>query len=640
MSAFNFKVHCLFCGDPCIMEPDKKNPSRWQPAYLVRTVDPLNPFKNVILNICAERNDIKGEEVRLRVNGCATDLHCAEARYHDDCRKEFMGRLNIQSAFNARNRGAEEDVPFQTLCKAMLDSPEKTWSSIELYSWYKAEGGKTVSRRELMIKIKEYYGEKVLVLTSPGIANIIMFTAHASSFLNVVKDDDEDIDLENLAKVVRKEINALPKQRAVYKKRIKLQTAINDVSPTIMDMLKAISPKFDSSLSGALIGNIITSIVSNQTTTLQVALGLLANKKSFIGHPFDYGVTCSPDELRRFKVSAAVDCAKKKVSTQISTKRGCMIQTIIDNYDTPIASQNGLQQTHSLATVLTQPETLDEAELELEQSVMESEVEHETITGDEDDTKSNTFPRLKKSDLKDVELPDIQLQHYDGPKKPLMPEHTSKYTVLSLKFLAHQAVILNVSKEKDFQFLTNICTDQQPEFSGFNTRVLRESGSSVQPKNKTIYRPLLGKNPSDPSTVLTAMLDSKRVVKEAGQDENVITADIQIYRIMVDLAWHCGEKLDDFVLRLGGMHMLMSFVGCVGVLMGNSGLEELMKAAFAGVPKMLSGKNFPMNVRALRMVVEEVLSCNIDTFTSYDEMMKELERKSAQSRTAKKALGE
>ena len=41
--------------------------------------------------------------------------------------------------------------------------------------------------------------------------------------------------------------------------------------------------------------------------------------------------------------------------------------------------------------------------------------------------------------------------------------------------------------------------------------------------------------------------------------------------------------------------------------MTNSGLENLMKAAFAGVDKMLSGKKFPMNVRALRIVVVELL---------------------------------
>ena len=41
--------------------------------------------------------------------------------------------------------------------------------------------------------------------------------------------------------------------------------------------------------------------------------------------------------------------------------------------------------------------------------------------------------------------------------------------------------------------------------------------------------------------------------------------------------------------------------------MSNSGLEEILKKSFAGVEKMLTGKKYPMNLRALRMVVEELL---------------------------------
>ena len=47
------------------------------------------------------------------------------------------------------------------------------------------------------------------------------------------------------------------------------------------------------------------------------------------------------------------------------------------------------------------------------------------------------------------------------------------------------------------------------------------------------------------------------------------------------------------------MHILMSFVGAFGTLMSNSGLEELMSSTSGGVAKMLSGKKFPQNVRAL-----------------------------------------
>ena len=47
------------------------------------------------------------------------------------------------------------------------------------------------------------------------------------------------------------------------------------------------------------------------------------------------------------------------------------------------------------------------------------------------------------------------------------------------------------------------------------------------------------------------------------------------------------EQFVNFIPRLGGMHMLMSYIGAVGTLRSNTGLEELMQSTFEGVPKML-----------------------------------------------------
>ena len=41
--------------------------------------------------------------------------------------------------------------------------------------------------------------------------------------------------------------------------------------------------------------------------------------------------------------------------------------------------------------------------------------------------------------------------------------------------------------------------------------------------------------------------------------------------------------------------------------MSDSGLEEILGSAFGGVSKMLSGKKNPHNVRALRLLTEELL---------------------------------
>ena len=83
--------------------------------------------------------------------------------------------------------------------------------------------------------------------------------------------------------------------------------------------------------------------------------------------------------------------------------------------------------------------------------------------------------------------------------------------------------------------------------------------------------------------------------------------------------------------------MLMSFVGAVGSLMSESGLYEIMNVAFSGIAKMLSGKKFPQNVRAFRLVVEELLRNIIhdSKVTSYEDLVMVLDNLASNSRTAK-----
>ena len=121
-----------------------------------------------------------------------------------------------------------------------------------------------------------------------------------------------------------------------------------------------------------------------------------------------------------------------------------------------------------------------------------------------------------------------------------------------------------------------------------------------------VYLPLIDTAPADPSTIKTAMLKAKRITESMGQEYVIFTADQQLYRIDVYVLWENQTMFNNFYLRLGGMHLLMSYVGCIGTLMAESGIVEILSAAFDGV-KMLTGKKFPHNIRALRMLVEELL---------------------------------
>ena len=88
----------------------------------------------------------------------------------------------------------------------------------------------------------------------------------------------------------------------------------------------------------------------------------------------------------------------------------------------------------------------------------------------------------------------------------------------------------------------------------------------------------------------------------------------------MDIIWNDPARWKNFYPRIGGMHWLMSFVGSVEKLMKNSGLEHVMKTAFAGVDKMLIGKKFPMNVRTLRIIALELLRELVSNNTNHKEM--------------------
>ena len=71
--------------------------------------------------------------------------------------------------------------------------------------------------------------------------------------------------------------------------------------------------------------------------------------------------------------------------------------------------------------------------------------------------------------------------------------------------------------------------------------------------------------------------------------------------------WDDTNQIPIFFLRLGCIHLLLSFVSASSTRLNGSDENEVLGAVFAGVTKMLKGKKFPYNVRALRMLVEEVL---------------------------------
>ena len=122
-----------------------------------------------------------------------------------------------------------------------------------------------------------------------------------------------------------------------------------------------------------------------------------------------------------------------------------------------------------------------------------------------------------------------------------------------------------------------------------------------------------------------------------GQRFCIYICDQQLYSIAFSILWHNTELAKDFFLWLGGMHFLMSYIASIDVVMAGTGMKEFLEKAFGGVTKISTFKKYPQNVRALRLLMEEVLSplLKYRKITSHSQLMNVLGEKSKSCQTTK-----
>ena len=146
------------------------------------------------------------------------------------------------------------------------------------------------------------------------------------------------------------------------------------------------------------------------------------------------------------------------------------------------------------------------------------------------------------------------------------------------------------------------------EWSGFMTSLARKQNKTPKPSTPSLFGPLIDSPPAHPDTIMTAMEYFKKYLQGMGMSKVHISLDMQLYIISLQVKWSDPERWKTIITHPGGMHTLMSFLGCIGKLMKGSGLEDILKAAYRGLAGILSGKSWPRAMRALRMVCVALLA--------------------------------
>ncbi len=100
----------------------------------------------------------------------------------------------------------------------------------------------------------------------------------------------------------------------------------------------------------------------------------------------------------------------------------------------------------------------------------------------------------------------------------------------------------------------------------------------------------------------------------------ILTFDQPLYWKAKKIIISCRERaLSGMIVRLGGFHTLMSFVGSIGHLMDGSGLQDVIELIYAAdtVPYILNGKAISRAIRAHQIVDSALHACLMsDVFNS------------------------
>ena len=133
---FNFRKNCLFFGEGC-NEKHKKHPDRWNLHGLACSRCSLSP---------------------------------------QDCKTLFLHSKYVELVEQSSDTNeidiALEYVKSTIKCK---QHEKEVWNSVEIYNMYSENGGHLLSRRNLISALVDYFGKETVLLSSPGVASILVF---------------------------------------------------------------------------------------------------------------------------------------------------------------------------------------------------------------------------------------------------------------------------------------------------------------------------------------------------------------------------------------------------------------------------------------------------------------------------------
>ena len=160
---------------------------------------------------------------------------------------------------------------------------------------------------------------------------------------------------------------------------------------------------------------------------------------------------------------------------------------------------------------------------------------------------------------------------------------------------------------------------------------LHQHGKSHLGKSQVFMAPIINLNPSDENCIYTTLLFIQRQATSMNVATPSVTFDQPLWLKAYEIAK--SKQLDIVAIRLGGFHTLMCFLGSIGAVMGESGLDKLLEFTYASnsVTHITSGKavarslrtHFLMESALIGLLIEQAPKDEFDT-SSLEKMYQDL----------------
>jgi len=576
-----------------------------------------------LLKCCADRGDTWALEVRGRLESC-NDLVAEEAVYHRACYIRFkQGRdILVDSMLRGRPADTALSSSFECMCDFLENSCDREIYMLdELRQKMIDDCGEAYSKKHLKRKLQQKYGNHIFFAEINGRPDVICFKDLCSYFLSDmwyqnrktnIADEIERI-VRTAGKLIASAIRDMPVGVDYYPSAVDITSSASDCSgkwvPTLLQMF--MSERISSKVKQTAICQTIVQALRPRTSIMPIPLALTASIDNVCGSSeliieiARMGFCLSYDELLRFKQSVIVSkCAKVESSSScgISTDDDTperLTQFIADNVDHDIRTLDGSGTFHGMG-------------------IINATVQSTALSSTE--AVKPLVPRLQHR------LPAAQVSQQNGV--PIVPYHkptkagVAEVVFVPLLSLQQPLVLPSVMNVTVLWHLSAALESNEkptPNWWGFMQELVDGSHAGAA---QIDMKPLVDLHPTDDTCIYSTLLFVDQQARHLKVPVTCITFDQPLWLKAVDICMAAGLNR---VCRLGGFHLLMSYLGCIGHVMAGSGLEEMFLLNYGSntVCHMMSGKAFARSLRGHLLVARALTVVLLQELLSGDEGLNE-----------------